>query len=121
MKNIDDLQHWLDSLIASEKYVVVEGSKDKSALMKIGIPRERIATINKPVYAVAESLSTKTKDVIILTDLDPEGKKLYRSLKTNLANQGIKVDNKFREFLFKSTKLSHIEGIHTYFKNHVFD
>jgi 5S rRNA maturation endonuclease (ribonuclease M5) len=116
MKHIKDLQDWLESLKASEKYIVVEGSKDKSALIKLGIQKERIFTLRKPAYAIAEILETKTKDVIILTDLDSEGKKLYRSLKTNLTRVGIRVDNKFREFLFKNSDLSHIEGIDTHFK-----
>jgi 5S rRNA maturation endonuclease (ribonuclease M5) len=120
MKPYLELLDWLESLKASEKYIVVEGSKDKSALMKLGIDEERIVTLRRPAYAIAELLATKTKDVIILTDLDPEGKKHYMRLKTNLTRVGIRVDNKFREALFRQSKLSHIEGIDTYFKHHCF-
>jgi 5S rRNA maturation endonuclease (ribonuclease M5) len=115
MKN-QDLFDWLEKLKSSEKLIIVEGTKDKAALVKIGIDSERIFTINKPIFALAEGIAELSKQVIILTDLDEEGKKLYAELKRNLTRIGVEVDNYFREFLFRNTKLSHIEGIDTYFE-----
>jgi 5S rRNA maturation endonuclease (ribonuclease M5) len=117
MDNTEQLKEWLDKLKASEKQIIVEGKKDKTALINIGIPPQRITPLTKPLYAVAEDIAAHHKQAIILTDLDPEGKKLYMSLKRNLTRIGVQVDRKFREQFFKLSKLSHIEGIDTYFRN----
>lgn len=113
----DAMLGWLEKLKASDKIIIVEGIKDVNALVRLGIPRDRIRRLNKAAFAVAEELAKEHKEAIILTDLDKEGKKLYASLKTNLTRNGVKVDSFFREFLFRNSDLSHIEGIDTYFRN----
>lgn len=115
MDNSTELRQWLEALNASPKPIIVEGIKDKAALVKLGIKAERIKTLSKPLFAVAEDIAKNSKKAIILTDLDPEGKKLYMTLKRDLTRQGVEIDNKFREQLFRLSKLSHIEGIDTYF------
>ncbi len=117
MEKTQELLEWLKKLKTSEKLIIVEGIKDKAALKKIGIPESRIIILTKPIFAVAEDIASQTKQAIILTDLDAEGKKLYANLKRNLTRIGVQVDNRFREFLFKNSRLSHIEGIDTYFNN----
>ena len=94
------------------KPIIVEGKKDKEALMKLGMTN--IFTIKEPLFKLCENLSKKYKDVIILTDLDKEGKRLYSKLKENLERNGVKVDDSFRIFLFKETRLTQIEGINKY-------
>lgn len=103
---------WLSSLKNSGKVIIVEGEKDLFALSKLGVCNV-VAISRKPLYQVIEELPAN-KGVIILTDLDKEGRKLYNMLKHNLQKQGFKVDNKFREALFKDTNLSHIEGLYNY-------
>ena len=103
--------------------VIVEGIKDKRALEELGITN--ILVLNKrPLYAVVERVAVitdKTKELtgekisaVILTDLDKTGKKLYGRLNSDLQSFGVRVDNKFREFLFNQTKLRQIEGMKTY-------
>tara|TARA_Y100000310_G_scaffold159627_1_gene159295 strand:- start:55715 stop:56062 length:348 start_codon:yes stop_codon:yes gene_type:complete len=99
----------------SNKLVIVEGKKDKISLNKLGI--KNIITLSKPLYLIIEEISNNHKEAIILTDLDKQGKKLYGILRHNLQKRGVKIDNRFREFLFKNTKLSNIEGLNTYIKN----
>ena len=106
---------WLESLKSSDKLIIVEGNKDKNSLEELGI--KNIITINKPIFELVEEISVNNKEVIILTDLDKHGKKLYHVIKHNLQRRGIKIDNKFREFLYNNTKLSNIEGLITYIKN----
>lgn len=109
---------WLQKLKDSDKIIIVEGIKDIDALVRLGLPRSRIRRLNKAAFAVAEDLAKEgVRETIILTDLDKEGKKLYASLKTNLTRNGVKVDSFFREFLFRNSDLSHIEGIATYFSH----
>ena len=43
--------------------------------------------------------------------IDKEGKKLYGTLSSGLQNHGCRIDNRFREWLFKNTKLRQIEGL----------
>ncbi|HIH42459.1 TPA: toprim domain-containing protein [Candidatus Woesearchaeota archaeon] len=117
------LYEFLDKIIDDNAIVIVEGIKDKKALEDFGI--SNIIVLNRrPLYAVVEKVATvydKAKkltgeriSVIILTDLDAEGKKLYGKLNSGLQNFGVRIDNRFREFLFKHTKLRQIEGMKNY-------
>ena len=115
--NRQELEEWLKKLKRSEKIMIVEGPNDKLALNNIGIPATQVQVLNDAVFAVAEKIAKKSKQVIILTDLDTEGKKLYSNLKRDLNRVGVHVDTYFREFLFRNSDLSHIEGIDTFFKN----
>lgn len=92
------------------KLAIVEGRKDKRALESLGF--RKIITLNKPLYKIVENI--KANEVMILTDLDREGKKLYKQLLQELNRNGIKVDNKLRNWLFKNTKLRQIEGLPKY-------
>ena len=108
-----DLKEEITKLKQSDKLVIVEGKKDKAALEKLGI--KNIFTLSKkPLFHIIEEISGKNKDVVILTDLDRHGKELFGKLNSGLQYHGVKVDNKFREFLFKKTKLRQIEGITNY-------
>ena len=96
----------------SSKLIIVEGKKDKAALEKLGL--SKIVVLNGPIYVFAENVSKVHEDVIILTDLDREGKRLYSKLKDELSKRGVKIDDSFRKFLFKETNLRQIEGLATY-------
>jgi len=112
----EELVERIEKLKKSDCIVIVEGKKDKSALEKFGI--KNIVTLSKkPLFSVIEETVDRDKEVIILTDLDKEGKHLYGRLNSELQRFGVKVNNSFRRFLFKETKLRHIEGIITYLDN----
>jgi len=116
MRKYDELKQTIDEFLElTKKYedflIIVEGIKDKRALAELGF--SRIATLNKPLYAVAESVEEKR--VVILTDLDSEGKKLYRQLKSALNERGVFVDDKLRNLLLR-TDLKQTEGLTKYLK-----
>ena len=91
------------------KIIIVEGSKDKLALESLGC--KNIYTLTgKALFEVIESLPD-TKEVVILTDLDKKGKELYHKLKSMLTKRKIKVNDSFRLYLFKETKIRQIEGL----------
>ncbi len=91
-----------------KKLIVVEGKKDQKALERLGCTH--VLTLeNKALFEVVESI--KTKEIVLLTDLDREGKKLYSQLKQLLVQRGVVLDDKLRLILFKH-KVSHIEGLH---------
>ena len=108
---MNDLQEWIEALQQAGKLIVVEGKKDVLALQRLGIANVK-ALNAQPIFSFVDSLAEK--EVIILTDLDPAGRKLYRQLKKALINRGNKVDTAFREFLFRETPLREIEGLPTY-------
>lgn len=94
--------------LEKEKTVIVEGIKDKRVLEDIGF--NKIITLNgRPLYKIVEELNCK--EIILLVDLDKEGKKLYSKLKSLCSRNGIKVDDRFRNYLFKETKIRQIEGL----------
>ena len=88
--------------------IIVEGKKDKEALSKLGI-KNVLCLNNRPLHRIAES--TKCGEVVILTDLDREGKRLYSTLKAEFQRNGIKVNDRFRNYLYRKTRLRQIEGI----------
>lgn len=107
----------IKEIVDRKMAVIVEGRKDKTALEGLGISGSSIFVLNKkPLFVVAEAVAKDYKAVAILTDLDAEGRKLYGKLNTMLQHLGVKVDNNFRNFLFKSTQLRQIEGLSTLVK-----
>lgn len=108
---MESIEDWIEALKQSGKLVLVEGKKDKQALQLLGL--EWIMMIaGKSTYKVVDEVEQKkVREVVILTDLDSEGRRLYARLKRAFERGGIKVDRKFREFLFSETKYSTIEGI----------
>ena len=96
---------------SKNKIILVEGKKDKAALAALGI--KNIITLKKPLYQIIEQIVKSNKECILLLDLDKKGKQLYARISSKLKQFGVKIDNSFREFLFK-TKLRQIEGISKY-------
>lgn len=118
MDKMEELSEWINKIRDSDAIIVVEGREDKAALNRLGICN--IVQLNKrALYKVVEELIEKGKEVIILTDLDKKGKQLYGRLNHDLQRFGVKIDNRFRNFLFKHTKLRQIEGLDSYIKKRV--
>jgi 5S rRNA maturation endonuclease (ribonuclease M5) len=95
-----------------DKTVIVEGIKDKRALEHFGF--QNIVILKKGIFETCEEISKNEKKVVILTDLDSEGKKLYSVIYENLTRSNVKVEPSFREFLFRETGLRQIEGLVKY-------
>lgn len=107
------MKDWLEKLKNSKKLIIVEGKKDKLSLEELGV-KNIVSISRKPLYSFIEGINAK--EVIILTDLDKTGRKLYSVLKHNLQAKGIKIDAYFREYLFKHSKITQIEGLFRYLK-----
>ena len=110
------LQEQIEKLRGFQGVIIVEGIRDKAALQELGI--SNILYLKGPLYKVIDSVVAQADQCIILTDLDQEGKKLYASIKKALEQNHIKVNDTFRNFLFKNTTLRQIEGLLSYLKNH---
>lgn len=113
MEHIDE---WIESINAHEDPIVTEGKKDKVALENIGV-KVRIFTLSrKPIYAVAEEAAEENDHVVILTDYDPEGKKLEEKLVEEFQRLGVRFDLKHKKMLKRLTRISHVEGVDTYYQ-----
>ena len=97
---MDTLEDWFESLSKINKLIIVEGKKDKEVLQMLGC--KNIITLSNSLFSTLDKIDSK--EVIILTDLDKEGKRFYSITKKTLQRKGVKIDNKFREFLFNKTE-----------------
>lgn len=94
--------------------VIVEGLKDKETLKALGF--KKVVTLNKPLFQVVENVADTIKEeevikeVIILTDLDKAGRKLYSRLKNELTLRKVRVNNRIRNFLFR-TRYRQVQGL----------
>ena len=112
----EDIQSFIEKIKDSNTLIIVEGKKDRAALQKLGI--SNVIELNKkPLFHIVEDVANSNDECIILTDLDKEGRQLYSKLNSNLQKNGVKVDNKFRKFLFRHTKLRQVEGICSYLES----
>lgn len=89
---------------------IVEGKRDRAALKALGFTD--IHELDAALFHVVERFG-KGARIQILTDLDSEGKKLYRKLSSDLRQRGVFIDDELRELLFK-TQLRQIEGLVSY-------
>ena len=112
----EDIQSFIEKIKDSNTLIIVEGKKDRAALQKLGL-NNIIELSKKPLFQVVEDVANSNDECIILTDLDKEGRQLYSKLNSNLQKNGVKVDNKFRKFLFRHTKLRQVEGICSYLES----
>jgi len=97
---------------ARSKWVIVEGKKDAAALRKLGF--SKIVSLNGPLFKVVEGI--EADEVVVLTDLDAEGRSLFSKLSKDLCTRGVRIDTRLREVLFK-TELRQIEGLCSFVKN----
>ncbi len=111
LKN-NKIQEEIQKIIENKSLVIVEGKKDKESLNNLGIENV-IYLKNKPLFEFVENLDEK--DVVILTDLDLEGRKLFSKLRHLLQRRGFNINNNLRNVLFRSN-LRCIEGLDTYLK-----
>ena len=80
--------------------VIVEGKRDYRILHKLGI--QNIYTLSGKRYTdLLEEIPETTEEVIILTDLDQQGEKIFKKLKSLFEKFNLKVDDSFRKELKK--------------------
>lgn len=77
--------------------IIVEGLRDAEALKKLGITKN-VLTINRgiSIFTLAEQISRKWENAIVLTDWDRRGGQLARALKEALQANGVSVNDRFR-------------------------
>lgn len=112
MEEVEEILAVIDDLRTRNVLIVVEGFKDKAALLRLEL--ENVFAIERtPLYKVVEHAAALGNEVVLLVDLDNEGKKLYHLLAQDLQKHKVRIDNTLRDLLFK-TPLRHIEGLDSY-------
>jgi len=84
---------------ASRRYpVLVEGKRDLFTLKRFGI--KNVYTLSGQNYFdLVESLPEDTERVVLLTDVDKQGERIFKKLSEVLGRYNIEVDGSFREYL----------------------
>lgn len=93
-------------------WVMVEGKKDKAALMQLGCPN--ILTISGNLKISCQKLETLKPipdEVVILTDFDRRGKQLALLAKDELEAHSIRADLKTRFELGRILKIRYFEDV----------
>ena len=86
---------------------IVEGPHDASALKELGF--FDVYTLQDPMYVIVERF--EKKDVVqILTDFDVRGVELYASIRSELLQRGVRIDDRLR-LAIKQTGVTHIEEL----------
>lgn len=105
------LEQWVKRLNESHLLIIVEGEKDRNALINMNI-KNKIFVINKgkPIFEIIEEIKDLNKECLILADFDKKGKILYKNIYNGLTHLGVKINDHFRNEL-KELKISHIQGL----------
>lgn len=114
-----ELQTTLKDLIKSDLPVIVEGKRDKEALLEIGVKENRILLVShKTIFEIVDLLITnKAKEIINLLDGDINGKKKSSELYQN--SKGIKINREIRRIIFKHVKSKRIEDLLNYLERNL--
>lgn len=105
----EEILELVQQIIDGERLVIVEGKKDKKALEELGV--EKIMVLDAQ-HKLAEKINEA--EVVLLVDLDKEGRKIYGKLKDILSRRGVRVNDQLRHYLFRNTKLRQMEGLRHY-------
>lgn len=96
---------FLDSI---QQPVLVEGRKDRRALESLGV--QDVVELNRGLSILETLEALQGQSVVLLTDLDREGKALRRRLLKLMSMYGIRENPRPREILAKM-RVSHVEGL----------
>ena len=117
----EEIKKEIENLKKEHNIIVVEGKKDRNALIRIGFSGKEIFSINNigiSLYVIIDNLIVMARKsrVCILTDTDRKGRELYHKIKEKLDENGIRINSRLRHLLIKEN-ISHIEGLDTYIEN----
>jgi len=86
----EKILHEIDNARKNHFLAIVEGKKDAESLRKLGLTEIFILKENnRSLKETIEKIPVKKK-AIILTDFDSEGKKLYKIIRKEFGERGIK-------------------------------
>jgi len=92
---------------------IVEGKKDKKALLNLGIKNILDISGRRLTDIVDCILSSNFRQIVVLTDFDREGKKKHKILVKLFEINGIKVNSQLRRKFISLFKIHKIEEINS--------
>ena len=100
--------------------ILVEGRRDMESLKNIGIKYEIICISQRKMYDLTLDLIKKDKKIIILTDFDSKGTKLFKEYRKELESLGANIDaTYYKKLKFYSKKfIKGIEDIDNFLLTH---
>ncbi|NIM45138.1 MAG: toprim domain-containing protein [Nitrososphaeria archaeon] len=94
--------------------IVVEGKKDERVLRSLGIKGRIVKYSEAGRMKATKAIEDFWKEkIIVLTDFDPEGEKILRTVEKASTQNGVNVDKYLRKRLFEAVHLytSTLEGL----------
>ena len=102
---MDDLYQEMDNM--KRTLVIVEGPKDRRSLERLGFLN--IVCLDRPLYQIVEEHEDE-EEILVLTDLDPHGRRLYKYFYNEFTRRGVRVNNRLR-IMIMQTPVRNIEGL----------
>ncbi|MEM3658107.1 MAG: hypothetical protein QXQ66_06785 [Candidatus Hadarchaeum sp.] len=121
VSKLDSVSRIIEDLNIQEpgQLIVVEGSRDREALLKLGV-RTRIMTLRRFMRIASTDLLEKEglTEIIVLTDFDRRGKFYSRVIK-KICSGRVKVNTEYKYKLKKSlgSWIKDVEGIPSFLSN----
>ncbi|OGD58200.1 hypothetical protein A3K78_01135 [Candidatus Bathyarchaeota archaeon RBG_13_52_12] len=109
---LEELKAILTEKHQDVELVLVEGHRDVEAIKKLGafMPVDVSSHIGKTEHDIATDLSSKTREILILTDFDEEGRSKAKRLSKLLEAEGVQVRSEVRQ---KFGRLMGVLGVKT--------
>ncbi len=113
MRETEKAKDIIEELIdeSERAVIVVEGKKDKKALVELGIKPERIAQLSGTVQETSQRVARISEKAVIMTDYDRTGRSLAGKLKRCLRAEGVSTNFEFRRKLRKYLMFTFVEEI----------
>lgn len=118
-ERLEEIQQILDELRDSAlcgAVILVEGKRDREALLSLGVNGEILMTSQRQLLNMAEGLARSGKKIIILTDWDERGEEVARQVALYLEADGSKPDSAIRCSLKSLLKkeIKDVESLYSY-------
>ncbi len=111
-RDIEKAREIIDELAEEQgAVIIVEGKRDKEALVSLGIESGRIMTLSGSIQETSEKAARKSKKAIVLTDYDRTGRAIAGKLKRCLVSEGVNPNFEFRRKLRKHLMFTFVEEI----------
>lgn len=115
-ESLEELITALQNASTEGAVIIVEGRRDESALRSLGINGPVMLASHKSSLDLAEDVSRKYSQIIILTDWDEKGEEMCRILEQHLRSVGSRADTDIRNRLKRLVRkeIKDVEGLDLY-------
>ncbi|RLF67493.1 MAG: hypothetical protein DRN26_02270 [Thermoplasmata archaeon] len=99
--------------------ILVEGKNDLIALRKLGFNGPIKTIKGRKLSDLIDEVYLEYKRVLVLSDWDNEGERLYKEIRYLLESYGVRVEDKYRRIIKSITKreIKDVEGLLSFVKH----